>query len=93
MVTDIQLPTDSLTPQRDLVILIYELFSPWGEIEDIHFNNHKCIAFIKYRHRYYAEFAREAMMEQVLQEGSTDPITIKWALDNPFDKSEAMRAQ
>lgn len=43
--------------------MIYEQFSPWGEIEDIHFNNNKCIAFIKYRHRYYAEFAREAMME------------------------------
>lgn len=92
MITDIQLPTDSLTPQRDMVIAIYELFSPWGEIEDIHFNSQKCIAFIKYRHRYYAEFAREAMMDQVLTEGSTEPISIKWALDSPFDKSEAIRA-
>ena len=31
-------------------------------------------------------------MEQVLQEGSTEPITIKWAIDSPFDMSEAMRA-
>ncbi len=33
------------------------------------------------------------MMEQVLVEGSTEPITIKWAIDSPFDKSEAIRAQ
>ncbi len=63
MITDIQLPADSLTPQRDIVVTIYELFSPWGEVEDIHFNLQKCIAYIKYRHRYYAEFAREAMMD------------------------------
>jgi len=83
---------DSVTPVRDMVRLIYEFFSPWGDIEDIHFNSHKCMAFIKYQHRYYAEFAREAMTDQVLTEGSTEPISIKWALDSPFDKSEALRA-
>jgi hypothetical protein len=76
-----------------MVMAIYEHFSPWGEIEDIHFNHQKCIAFIKYRHRYYAEFAREAMFDQVITEGTTEPITIKWAIDSPFDKSEAIRAQ
>lgn len=63
LITDIALPTDSLTPIRDMVRIIYEYFSPWGEIEDIHFNSQKCIAYVKYRHRYYAEFAREAMMD------------------------------
>lgn len=76
-----------------MVRVLYEYFSTWGEIEDIHFNANKCIAFIKYKHRYYAEFAREAMLDQVLAEGQTEPITIKWALDSPFDKSEALRAQ
>ena len=51
------------------------------------------MAYIKYQHRYYAEFAREAMMDQVLFEGQHEPIAIKWALDSPFDKSEALRAQ
>ena len=92
LISDIQMPSDSVTPTRDIVIQLYEQFSPWGEIEDIHFNSHKCLAYIKFRHRYFAEFAREAMMEQVLQEGSTEPITIKWAIDSPFDMSEAMRA-
>jgi hypothetical protein len=52
-----------------MVRVIYEYFSPWGEIEDIHFNSHKCIAYIKYQHRYSAEFARESMLDQVLFEG------------------------
>jgi hypothetical protein len=76
-----------------MVRIIYEYFSTWGEIEDIHFNSHKCHAYIKYKHRYYAEFAREAMFDQILTEGSTEPISIRWALDSPFDKSEALRAQ
>jgi len=33
------------------------------------------------------------MFEQVLAEGVTEPITIKWAIDSPFDKSEALRAE
>jgi len=76
-----------------MVRVIYEHFCPWGEIEDIHFNSHKCMAYVKYQHRYYAEFAREAMFDQVLFEGQHEPIAIKWAIDSPFDKSEAMRAQ
>ena len=39
LVTDIVLPTDSMTPIRDMVRVIYEYFSPWGEIDDIHFNS------------------------------------------------------
>ena len=75
-----------------MVLNLYEHFSQWGEIEDINFSTQKCIAYIKYAHRYFAEFAREAMMDQVLIEGSNEPIAIKWALDSPFDKSEAIRA-
>ena len=61
--TDIQLPTDSLTPNSDMVRVAYEHFSTWGEVEDIHFDSQKCVAFIKYVHRYFAEFAREAMLD------------------------------
>ena len=55
-------------------------------------------AFIKYTHRYYAEFAREAMMDQMnVFEGQKEPLLIKWGIDgsgNPLetkheDKSEA----
>lgn len=55
-------------------------------------------AFIKYTHRYYAEFAREAMMDQMnVFEGQKESLLIKWGIDgsgNPLetkheDKSEA----
>lgn len=45
------------------------------------------MGFAKYSHRYYAEFAREAMSNQVIF-GGTDPITLRWAVDNPFQKKE-----
>ena len=45
--------------------------------------------FIQYAHRFYAEFAREAMSNQMdLFEGQKDPLLIKWAAagsGNPFD--------
>ena len=51
---------------KDIVRLLYENFSPWGAVEDIYFNQGRFIAYIKFEHRYYAEFAREAMVDQVL---------------------------
>jgi len=33
---------------KDIVRLIYEHFSPWGEVEDIYFNQGKFIAYVKY---------------------------------------------
>ena len=45
--------------------------------------------FIKYAHRYYAEFAREAMLDQMdIFEGQKDPLFLKWATKengNPFE--------
>ena len=61
---------------KDIVRVVYEMFCIWGEIEDIHFNTARFQAYIKYSHRYYAEFAREAMMDQILVEGVSDPIKI-----------------
>ena len=78
---------------KEVVRIVYELFCSWGEVEDIHFNTARFQAYIKFGHRYYAEFAREAMLDQILVEGVTDPIRIQWALDSPLDKTEAERAQ
>lgn len=77
---------------RDIVRLIYESFSQMGEVEDIYFNQGRFNAFIKYSHRYFAEFTKEAMHDQVLVEGVTDPIRIQWALESPFDKTKAEQA-
>lgn len=73
---------------KDIVRMVYEHFSPWGEIEDIIFNQSRYMVYVKYRFRVSAEFAREAMQNQVLLEGVKDPIKIQWAVENPFDQSE-----
>ena len=39
LITDITLPTDSLTPVKDMVRILYEHFKAYGEVEDIHFNS------------------------------------------------------
>lgn len=44
--------------------------------------------YVKYRFRVSAEFAREAMQNQVLVEGVKDPIKIQWAVENPFEEEE-----
>lgn len=48
---------------------IYKLFSPWGEIDDIHINQRSSSGgnqvYVSFTHRYYAEFAREAMANQM----------------------------
>lgn len=48
---------------KDIVRLVYEHFSLYGEIEDVHFNLGRFCAYIKFEHRSYAEFAREAMLD------------------------------
>ncbi len=37
VVSDLQMPDDSATPIRDMVKILYNEFSKWGEIEDINF--------------------------------------------------------
>jgi hypothetical protein len=48
---------------KDIVRLVYEHFSLYGEIEDVHFNLGRFCAYIKFEHRSYAEFGREAMLD------------------------------
>lgn len=88
-ICDIVIP-DRTKPIRDLLRIFYNAFQPWGELIDIHLNVAKCIGFVKYSHRFYAEFAREAMLNQVIF-GGTDPITIRWAVNNPFEKKDIER--
>lgn len=61
---------------KDIVRLVYEHFSVFGEINDIHFNQGRFAAYIKFGHRNFAEFAREAMHNQVLVAGISEPIRI-----------------
>ena len=56
-------------PIKSATASIYDIFSYFGEIEDIAVSKKASKGgpkvFIKYSHRYYAEFAREAMNYQI----------------------------
>lgn len=87
MVEEITLP-DGNQGMKEVVRNLYDMFSAWGEVVDIHFDSQKCVAYIKYKHRHFAEFGKEAMQDQPM--GATcDPIWVKWSTDNPFDKEGA----
>lgn len=62
---------------KEMVKMLYENFSVWGEIEDIQYTPYKSICYIKYAHRCFAEFAKEAMMKQSLV--GEEIINITWA--------------
>ena len=88
LVENIQLPKDQVTSSKEMVKLIYEQFSEFGKVEDIHYNSKKNSSFILFTERFYAEFAREAMLDQVLTSSVTTPLTIKWAVESPFDRTQ-----
>lgn len=46
--------------------IIWRHFSIYGEIEDITIKPGKGFAFIRFTHRCFAEFAKECMMNQAL---------------------------
>ena len=51
----------------------------------------KASATIRYTHRFYAEFAKEAMQDQSL--GGTEVMVVKWSLDEPDAKVTKQREQ
>ena len=53
------------------------------------FDPARFVATIRYSHRFYAEFAREAMYDQVLAEEVTDPIKIQWCVDEEPEEKPA----
>ena len=62
---------------KEMVKLIYENFEKFGEIEDIQYLPLKASCYIKFSHRCYAEFAKEAMMKQSLV--GEEILSITWA--------------
>lgn len=84
-VSDIKM-IDAANPVKEMVRVIYDNFSPWGEIEDINYIPTKGICFIRYSHRCFAEFAKEAMMDQSLI--GEEVLGVKWAYDDPNPMSK-----
>ena len=62
---------------REMVKLIYENFSKFGEIEDIQYLPLKASCYIKFTHRCFAEYAKEAMMKQSMV--GEEILSIVWA--------------
>jgi hypothetical protein len=51
----------------------------------------KAMADVRYSHRFYAEFAKEAMQDQSL--GGTDVLMIKWAMEDADSKVQTQKAK
>ncbi|CUV06903.1 unnamed protein product [Cryptosporidium hominis] len=63
--------------------VIKKEFSVWGPVDYIRVIPSKNIAFVRYFLRSSAEFAKAAMENQIIFKGQTDPITVRWAYDDP----------
>lgn len=61
-------------------------FSPWGEIARIHLLRNRGVAFIEYKSRANAEFAKEAMMSQSLDHNET--INVRYIYNNYIYKKK-----
>ncbi|XP_053990130.1 uncharacterized protein LOC128882535 isoform X2 [Hylaeus volcanicus] len=60
--------------------LIRQQFGLWGPLESIRVIRNKNIAFVRYKYRVHAEFAKVAMAEQRLMlDRSDDQISVRWA--------------
>ena len=62
-------------------------FSVWGPIENIRVVPSKNIAFVRFKYRASAEFAKAAMENQVLFKEQNEPISVRWAYDDPNPNS------
>ena len=80
---------ETKNPVKDMVRIIYENFSPWGEIENINYIHVKSACYIKYSHRCSAEFAKEAMMRQSLV--GEEILSIKWAYNESDPELKKIR--
>jgi hypothetical protein len=63
------MPKDDADPKRTMAKHWYNLFSPWGEVEDLRVvqkgGKNGNSVYVRFTHRYYAEFAREALTDQI----------------------------
>ncbi|ORY94732.1 hypothetical protein BCR43DRAFT_494508 [Syncephalastrum racemosum] len=61
----------------DMGHVVRKHFEAFGEIERLRYIRHRGVAFVTYKGRSNAEFAREAMMNQTLDNNET--INVRWA--------------
>jgi hypothetical protein len=79
-ITDLKM-IEHPNPMKEMMRILYEQFSEWGEIEDINLIPTKSDCYIRYSHRCFAEFGKEAMVDQGLI--GEEILKIKWAYEDP----------
>lgn len=70
-----------LSVREGLENLLWEEFGEWGELVDVRIVPNKNIAFVTYKNRINAEFAKVAMADQQL--GGGEMINVRWANTDP----------
>jgi len=74
----------------DLQELVARNFIEWGELESVRVIWDKSIAFVRYKLRAAAEFAKEAMADQSL--GYKEILNVRWANEDPNPRAKAEKA-
>jgi hypothetical protein len=69
--------------------LVRTHFSVWGELESVNIVPRISVAFVRYRLRSNAEFARAAMANQNL--GGSEILNVRWAYEDPNPVAQASR--
>jgi len=72
-------------PHEENYEAVYRHFSEWGDIEECRVIDRKQIAFVRFTHRIFAEFARECMMENHLD--GDEILNVRWAYEDPNPKA------
>lgn len=76
----------AMDPDAEMYEVLWRHFCLWGEIEDLLLLPGKGEAFVRYKHRCIAEFAKEAMSDQSLDRDEV--IYVKWSKED--DEAEQM---
>ncbi|KTW28220.1 uncharacterized protein T551_02639 [Pneumocystis jirovecii RU7] len=75
----------------DIEEIVARHFSEWGEVERIRVLNSRGVAFITYVNEANAQFAKEAMAHQSLE--NNEVLNVRWATQDPNPVSQARDAK
>ncbi|KXS18955.1 hypothetical protein M427DRAFT_152900 [Gonapodya prolifera JEL478] len=70
-----------IAPYKDIKTVVIKHYSEFGEIEHVNILPSKNVAFVRFRSRLQAEFAKEAMFGQSLD--SNEILNVRWATADP----------
>jgi RNA recognition motif-containing protein len=65
----------------DMEEVVYRHFTEWGEIERVRVLNSRGVAFVTYLNECNAQFAKEAMAHQSLDDNEV--LNVRWATEDP----------